>query len=265
MTKPTFAFFIVFGLAINFLQAQDAPGYMGKKAIFSLNYSSSVALFGPTLNDRGQDDFYDEVETILGVESNLGLNYEFGADFSYTLTRQRALSLGYHQYATNTVLEWVYTNVDFDYLYRLNVRAISLNAHQFKRKRGGLAPLGNSSYWGLKTTFINGEEADSRMINFVTPPPIPESGAPEDPNLTVYSLLWGISNQQIFWDKLVLKMGVHISIPLTPNYYRFIIDPFSISTVEEADFQLIYEAQAITRIARHEALRFDIGVGYLLF
>ncbi|MEM6964890.1 MAG: hypothetical protein AAF573_09005 [Bacteroidota bacterium] len=243
------------------LSAQ-APGYQGKRFFFILGVSTNPAIDGPTQNNRGQESFQNP-------EGNgIGLNYEFDGSFSFVTGRYSTVSFSVGQYYTGAVTEARTVSPFFsenspgssfdmhDLFYRLNVRSVSLHHSIYRRKKGGLAPFGNYFYYGLGRKFISGSILDKRTDYFISEV-YGNRSLDVDDKISYTSAFIGWASHQIFWDRIILKIGIKFSFPLNFNSVR--------ELDEGNNNQEMYEAEAFRRVFWHEIGRFDIGIGYLLF
>ncbi len=263
MNRLKLLLLILSSLTSLLLMAQP-PGYLGKRASVTFNISGLPAYNGPSLNNRGRKAFGEK-------KKGIGINYEFEFDFSYVVARYKSLGLKIGQYYTGTeTYARTETISDMDnssdrdehYLFnRLNVRSIGLVYSKFKRKKGAIAPIGNRFYWGLKRTFVTAEIIDKRTVYGGDGLGIVYGHAPltYNQNVAFNLLTMGWSNNQIFWDKLILKTGFRFSIPLFTGGLDYQ------STFRGSNNQDNFDKRVIQRVASHELFRFDIGIGYLLF
>lgn len=249
----------------------QAPGYLGKKAILNFNVSSSIAISGPTQNNRGSEAF--------GVPAGgYGINYELEGSFSYVIGRYSSLELTASQYYTGMASEATTTAIPEDVLFgnrdnhelfhRLNVKSISLTHSRFLSHKGALAPVGSRVFYGLKMNAVKGSILDKRTSFYNSS--FGEVLGHEPLNINqetrIFYGVLGWSKTRIFWDKLVFTTGFRIAIPLSSdlsNYFNRVVSnhPDYFSDRNKAEF----ETRVSKRIDFHEVFRFNIGVGYLLF
>ncbi|MFT4666572.1 MAG: hypothetical protein ACI8YQ_001304 [Polaribacter sp.] len=267
--KKIFITFLTALFIFPFLMNGQAPGYLGKKALVSFNYSVFPGFFGPSQNNRGRNAFEER-------SGKTGLNYEFDLGFDYVVGRYRSLGLHVGQYYTGTLIEDLetrplnsssgsFSSDEHDLLFRVNVRSASIILSRFKREKGGLAPIGNRFYWGFKRNFIKSEIIDKKT-SYSSQIGIAQGHGPLgiDQEVAFNYLLFGWSNDQIFWDKVLFKTGFRMAVPLSLSYLgdAFETNP---SSDRRYDSQYHYELNVFRRLMWHEFIRFDIGVGYLLF
>lgn len=261
-----------------FLWAQ-VPGYLGKRATVNLSLSTSLAIFGPTQNNRGSDDY-----NFGQGPGGIGINYDFGLDFSYVVSRYAEISIAVGQYYTGATsnavtvpfgLELLPTSnepqFDEHYLFhRVNVRSLSVIYSKFKPERGAIAPFGNRFYFGLKRNFVNASIIDKRTdfysSNFGEIFGHQNIGI--ESNVAFHYALFGWANNRILWDKVVFTTGLRIAIPLELG--NFSSNTFTEDARNHPDYemnpnQIDYEMNIWTRLALHESFRFNISIGYLLF
>ncbi len=255
--KNIFLVFLLIGFLFPLMINGQAPGYLGKKAVVSLNYSVFPAFLGPTKNNRGYASFENE----SGESSNnIGLNSELNLGFEYTIGRYRSLSLHLGQYATGVKMDDVETfSGDYDLLLKANVRSIELIISRYKRKKAALAPVGNSFYWGFKRDFVKSSVKEEERLSNGTGAITPDF----DQKVAFNFFLFGWSNNQVFWDKVFFKTGLHMAIPLKLRGLADLTDSNGSSFYDSN--QEYYERNVYSRLVFHEFIRFDIGVGYLLF
>lgn len=248
-----------------FIFAQP-PGYLGKRASFTLAVSSLPVINGPTQNNRGRRAFEER-------KDGIGFNYEFEGDFSYVVGRYKSLGVKVGQYYTGA-LSSAYTRTvsapegnDYDIhelFNRVNVKSVGITYSKFKRGKGALAPIGNRFYWGLKQTYISAEILDKTTryggegLGIV----LGHRPIEVDQKTRLAFITMGWSNNQVFWDKLILKTGLRLSFPLKGSAYNY---SDSIDGDDAYTNQENFERAMHARIMAHELFRVDVGVGYLLF
>lgn len=257
-------------LFLSILSNGQAPGYLGKRAILSLNFSSSIAFESPSQNNRG-GEFFGE------GSGDIGLNYEFDGTFSYVIGRYQSLGLGFSQYYTGVSSE-ASTNalpdnasnfgVDrHDLFHRLNVKAISLTYHRFKINRGALAPLGHNFYVGLRYSNVSAKVIDKRTFFANTDQGLlfghGKLGINQKHN--IYSILIGWSYDRLFWDKVFFKTGVRLALPIMPELRYWTGEAVDYPDYDQNPNQAIFEFNVFDRVLAHELIRFNVGIGYLLF
>ncbi len=256
------------------------PGYLGKRASINFNLSSSPALIGPTQNNRGEAD-----KTLGEGAGWLGINYEFSVDFSYVLGRHRSISLLVGQYYTGLKMNATTTPIALELisggnassnaldrhelLYRVNVRSVGIIYSKFKNERGALAPIGNRFYIGLKRNFANASVIDKRtdFYDSTFGNQFGHNNLNIDENKSFHYLLLGWSNNMVFWDQVIFKTGFRLGLPLDYGFYKYITNDTEDVTPEynTNPNQFEYEADLFKRLAWHEFLRVELGIGYLLF
>ncbi len=253
----------------------QAPGYLGKRASIMFNFSSFPALFGPTQNNRGSE------ERTFGDRSGwLGINYELEGQFSYALGRYYSLGVFGGQYYTATKskastlsLPQIPGSNDMDsheLFHRLNVTSVGLVYSKFNKKKGALAPIGNRFFCSLKTSFIKSEIIDKKTTFYNSDGELFGHGnlnIDEKINFSFFHFGW--SNSQVFWNKMIVNVGFKIGFPLNLKYYASLsdggTDGSALDIYNTNRNQANYEAAVFDRLFRHELMRIDIGVGYLLF
>ena len=265
--------FLLFLIYIPILTNAQAPGYLGKRAHLGFTFSSSPAISGPTQNNNG-DNFFGEEN-----KRSWGINYELEANFSYTINRFMSLGLNVGQYYTGMVStaqtasrarELLPVQNDFvdlhDLFYRLNIKSFSIVFNKYKLSKGALAPFGNHISFGLKRYFISGEIIDKKTtydpLFEVIGRTVGHRNLEIDDKLSYYSFLIGWAKNQVFWDKIILKTGIHFAVPLGSEQIAAILEN---SSIEPFENQELYKDNAYKRISRHELIRIDVGVGFLLF
>ncbi|MFK7810653.1 MAG: hypothetical protein AB8F74_22790 [Saprospiraceae bacterium] len=263
--KKIYLSLVVAVFLLPFLSAGQAPGYLGKKAIISFSTSAIPTFNGPTQNNRGREPYF------VG-NGTYGVNYEFEGNFEYVVGRYRSVALSVSQYYTGAKLTaetrareaGPFNDFGFDrheLFLRLNVKSVGLVFSRYKKDKGGLAPVGNRFYWGLKRSFISSKIVD-KNTNYHNDEFGPLTGHEDleiGNNFTQNYLFFGWSNNQVFWDKLVFKTGFRLALPLNLRAYSDSESDSSFSNEEK------HRINVANRLALHEAVRFDIGLGLLLF
>ena len=289
MKKAKHAFYALLFLIIPSLLQAQPPGYLGKRAFLTIGVSSKPSRKGPTQNGRGFSGFlYGAFES----DKKWGLDYEFEGKLSYVIGRYRTLGVTVGQYytgmfSTATSLSLGANIVNFsdepidehELFHRLNVRSIAVSTSKFNSGKGGLAPLGNQIVYGIKRTFATGEILDKytdyyfeEISNIYGHGPI----GVDDVEVAYNTLILGWSNNQIFFNRLILSVGGRFGIPLSSKAYAALgenadqdprlDDNFdSIEEVYQNRNRIYYEYGVLDRLVRHEAFRIDVSVGLLLF
>jgi len=270
MNKILFLLFLSVFLPL--ASQSQPPGYLGKRATLLFNFSSFPAFEGPTQNNRG---ISFSTERFGESEQGLAFNYEFNLDFSYVVSRMRSLSLGVGQYYTGvvtdtrtrsrpTLLEPNPSSAeDFHSLFnRLNVRSITLMYHKFKGEKGALAPIGNQFSYGLKYLSINSEIVDKRTSYRLSGGSFFGHEPLNLPNKTSFLLF-----KMAFKDHFVIKMGIQVGVPLHYRYWEAVSNGKEVlyDTGDKENQYYDFRVPVLRRIFFHELLRFDFGVGFLLF
>lgn len=262
MKINSFILFLFLSIFPFFLAAQP-PGYLGKRAFITLGISSFPTFDGPTQNNNGGDFFGDTNDRAWGID------YEFEGNFSYTIGRQSSIGLTVGQFYTGMVTEVEteslvsnpissFEPIDYHELfYRLNVRTISITNSRYKAKKGALSPLGNYFFWGLKRSFITGEIIDKKT-NYHVGEAFGHRSLEIDPKAAYSSIILGWSSHKIYWDKLIIKTGFRFGIPMNIVSWNNLVDNKDTNQEE-------FELDAYLRNWKHEIIRIDFAVGYLLF
>ena len=260
--KITNIFVIILLCIIPTLLHAQAPGYIGKRTFVSFGISAGMAIDGPTQNNNGSEFFGDT------NQRSWGLNYEFEGNVSYVIGRYSTLGITVGQYYTGAISEArtlspffnpISSSGQFDnheLFHRLNVRSISLSHSIYKKKKGALAPYGNYFFYGLGRKFISAEIIDKKT-DYWAGEVFGNTELGIDSNIEYTPIFIGWASHQIFWDRVLLKVGIKISFPLNYSSWQ--------ESINENTNQSNYSSEAFSRIYKHEVARFDIGVGYLLF
>jgi hypothetical protein len=262
MKTNSILLFLFLSICPLILNAQP-PGYLGKRATISLGISSFPTIDGPTQNNNGSNFFGDSNERSWGVD------YEFEGNFSYTVGRQSSIGLTVGQLHTGMTTRAEtealvgspipsFEPIDYHELfYRLNVRSISLTHSIYRSKKGALSPLGNYFFWGIKRSFISGKVIDKKT-DYHAGEVFGHRSLEIDPKTAYSSIIFGWSNHQIYWDKLIVKTGFRFGVPLNIFSWNKLSDNNDTNQEE-------FEIDAYQRLWRHEIIRIDFGIGYLLF
>lgn len=254
--------FLFLSICPHLLNAQP-PGYLGKRAIVTLGISSFPTFGGPTQNNNGSNYFGESNDRSWGID------YEFEGNFSYTVGRQSSIGLTIGQFYTGMVSQAKtdalvsnpvssFEQIDFhDLFYRLNVRSISFTHNLYRAKKGALSPLGNYFFWGLKRSFISGRIIDKKT-DYHAGEVFGHRSLEINPKSAYSSIIFGWSNHQIYWDKLIVKTGFRFGVPLNIVSWNKLSDNNDTNQEE-------FELNSYLRIWRHEIFRIDFSIGYLLF
>ena len=246
----------------------QAPGYLGKRFSIDLGTGFGPAIDGPTQNNKG----YGNILGNKADDRRLGINYVFDLNLNFATGRYRGLSLTASQYYTATTtfyrIQSQFDNFlsdEVESLHRLNVRHVGLKYHYFKRSKGALAPIGNSFYVAVDAYFINGEVID-RIINYANPLSAAFGIAPLgiNQNLKTWGVGFGWQKTTIYFDKLLLRVGIGIHGPVG-FYIRDLIDEANVNIAPDNGRQSTYENKVANRLYLHGLMRFELGLGYLIF
>ncbi len=245
-------------------------GYLGKRASIYVKFSSGPALWGPTKNDKG----------ILAYDAStrdLGLNTEWEFGLSYAVERYKSLTLINGYYRTGLGITAFLPNfgqgeVQFNYndsslsksegsctlLFSLRARSVGILYNVFRQRKGALAPMGNLFYLGFKRTFVKIALEESRspeLTDFIF-----------DPTTGFNSLMIGWNNNQVFFDRVILKTGIRLNVPLHIRMIRYNVESINIHPDYDTNRNsAILEVSSLERLFRHELARFELGLGLLLF
>ena len=97
---------------------------------------------------------------------------------------------------------------------------------EFYKKKGALAPVGNRVYYGLKRSFITSEIKDktTNFRNSGSGQVLGHAPLVENRKYALTFLTIGLSNNQVFFDKLILNTGIRFSFPLNKVAYLDLLD-----------------------------------------
>lgn len=271
-----FTYLIFFPL---FLNAQP-PGYLGNRFYTSFNLSSSPTLKGPTQNNNGTEYFGSTHDRSWGID------YEFEGNLSYVIGRYSSIGINLGQYYTGMKMdaktkslgqEFInFADVQYDdhnLFYRLNVKSVGVYYRKFRQAKGSLAPLGSYFFMGLKRSFITGEVLDKKTFYMLESFGLGSSLGHDNLNInaeTAYnSILFRWGKNQILFDRIILKVEFRLAYPISLKAHKAWsdskYDDYFDYFYEENPNESIFETRSYERIVRHEMLRFNLGVGVLLF
>lgn len=269
--------FTSFLLLSFFLMAQP-PGYVGKRLYTTFNFSSFPTVNGPTQNNNGLEYFGDV------HDRDWGIDYELEGELSYVIGRYSSIGITIGQFYTGLKSEAEteslgqeninFSNIQYDrhdLFYRLNVKSIGLHYSWYKSKKGALAPLGNHTYIGIETSFIKGEILDKKTIysldEFGLGSSIGHANLNVDPSTVYHSIMLGWSNNQILFDRLIFKVGLRFTLPLSLKVYNGNSRNEAVSNFfyDDNPNHSLFKARTFDRMVSHQMLRINIGLGILIF
>ncbi|MEL6636446.1 MAG: hypothetical protein AAFW73_09015 [Bacteroidota bacterium] len=256
------------GSLVPLLSAGQAPGYLGMRTTVGFTVSAFPATESPTQNNRGSNFFGDE-------GGGFGLNYEWELQLGYVLSRRKQLQLILGQYYTGVATSMStfprfqdpfssLFNLDFHELFfRVNTRSVGLMMSSYGGKNGGIAPMGNRFFYGVKFSFLSSEIVDKRTT-YSSPQSEMLGHEPLDlkQRLLIPTFFLGWGNDLFLSDHLILGFGIRFGLSLG-NGLPLILN--GDEEVSATDTQARYRNALGRRHLLHEVLRFDLGLKYLLF
>lgn len=267
--------FLLFICCASFSIAQ-IPGYKGYR--LSVGYSANVspALLSPLANTRVGENSDPNKELVFNV---VGLNATHGVNIDYVIRHSTVFCVSAQVMKTGLAYKNGY-KVEID-PYGLNdvsykpsddlpmeLKVINFTAG-FKFFRGYLAPYGkyvkvDLQYFREKVTFNERAFSLTRLNNDKYIPP----AGPY--NFQTVGVALSMGKQRIFFDRLVVDMGLRIGI--IPGAFFKLIEADEIteifsSKLEKEHDQLDYQIkqQSILRLQGSQLINFHIGVGFLAF
>lgn len=240
------------------LNAQDAPGYLGKR--FTVAYYASMF---PNFKYESYNKDFDEQHLFA-----LNLRNNFEAE--YVLTRNMSVGADYRFLKTGTMIDiWNYSESDPDYYPSLdgylNIKSSMAGVHVtfYKWQRGFIAPLGGYSKLGLNYMVSNGvagttdvSPSSSKYVRYAYEP--------------VKSIVFtaGFGYQNIIFNYMTFNFGVDIGInskgwgPLIQNGF----EPGNINDQYDTEEGIQDGIDAMNaRLASMLLLNINVGLGFIVF
>ncbi|MEM0993103.1 MAG: hypothetical protein AAGI49_08695 [Bacteroidota bacterium] len=245
----------------------QVPGYLGKRTFFTFDIAAAAAIGAPTKGNAGTDAGNDLF--IYGV----GLNYEWQAQISHVISRDKAigLRLGHYTTATDSYASFATSGEELfptdytgpiqsdDVFFLPRVQSLGLVYMKFNQSKGAIAPMGSYKFFGLKRAFISNTGA------IVDEQGEGSSSSGDDISIDdrfgMNFFIMGASKTRIFADKMLFNVGFQVGLPLS---FKYLQDDFSFSD-EFTKNTTRFRNSVGHRIVGHELFRMNIGVGLLLF
>lgn len=215
------------------------PGYQGKKIAIQYN-----GLIGP----RSSNPSFNQ-------KAGLGINYTHAFGIDYTISRKHTIGLTFSAFKTSISEE---RNGDDNYLPSI-LKLYSYGAEfniKFGSKRTGLiAPIGFYQMVGIGI-WLNQLKDNTNTLDLST---IPVT------KFTDFSFSYGFGKRMVYFDRLVLDLGVNLS--LSKNIFTYAGDPLErtedgTSYIEE-DIDFV-KSFSQGRFSNHIFINFKAGIGFLL-
>jgi hypothetical protein len=265
----------LYGLTMASLLSAQVPGYLGKRFILKADFFTTPSLYRPTAANQGA---YMGGNLYGDAENSLALNYRFGAEGSYAISRTQSISVAADYLKTGAILRNAFSkslspfasngNFDYHYLfYNLTGMTADIGYKVFAPSRGSIAPMGKYISYHLAATFVTGEILDKKTTYYSD---IIKTHAKLNINPKFIhpsiGIEWG--NNTIFFDKLVFNYGLRFNIPLNlPRMVRILREEDAVPLDSEYTLynQEQFKDMVTDRLTRHSLLSLRVGVGLLIF
>jgi hypothetical protein len=224
------------------------PGYQGKR--FIAQYS---ALLGPRIT----------APSFNQVSDKLGINYTHSLGIDYTISRKHTIGVTFSTFKTSIADEInIYSDNDNDYpsALKLHSYGAEFNIKFSGKKTALIAPIGFYQKVGIGI-WLNQIKDNTNTLDLST---IPIT------KFTDYTLSYGLGKRMVYFDRLVLDLGVDLSLSSSlfkilseSDFYGLLYRSEDGKSYQEGDIAYI-ETFTYGRFAGHAFLNFRVGIGFLL-
>lgn len=253
------------GIALTFsliscLQAQKAPGYMGRRLFIRPEIAYAPALLGPTANNRGGADY------IYGEQgARFGFNAKYGVQAGYAISRSEVLSLEGSYMATGMIMEastpsiLFQNNFDQHYLfYQLSGPEIGLAWNTYNINNGSIAPIGSYVTVRARMAFLSGTILDKRTTYYRNNSSAGHLPLGVIPRYRHLSLGAEVGRQMMIGNRMVLSLSMEVNVEPFNLLRLLLLEDYTFETNQQ-----VFHNAAYARMFRHSLVMFKTGVGYL--
>jgi hypothetical protein len=220
MKKLILLFALFFG-ALSLNASPGTGGYLGHRFILGGEVNVSP--------------FYTSVKAFY-----THYNVQYGGNLNVIVGRRTQIGLNYNRWSLggNQIIEGNFVSSD-----RVNGTQYGITVRNFRKKRGGIAPIGK--FWDVSLSYVQNKfvaGSDNPALLYREPGRLPVSSDQLMAHI-------GFGTQMVFWDHLVLNTGVRFGAPV-----------FEISKKEGTSFvDFLY-----TRMLYKECFSGFVGIGFLI-
>jgi hypothetical protein len=136
-------------------------------------------------------------------------NFQYGGNLNMITGRYTQIGIGYNRYQMNTGRSYKLNSTNQELSTQLDGQNLSLLLRQFRKDRGGLAPIGK--FFDLELIAAQMRYNDQLFTDLDVP--VYSGKKPE--TQTRLQLQIGAGTQMIFWNRLVGTTGLRLAVPYT--------------------------------------------------
>ncbi len=239
-------------LGIALCVSAQTPGYMGMRFFLKPEFSSAVAFFNPTANNRGGGD---DPET---GKTRFGLNTRYGLQAGYVLSRKWVAALEGSHIKTGMPLQVETASVAFpnkkdshELFYNIGGPEFGVSFQSYNLNKGNLAPLGAYVALRARASFLKGEIFEQTTTYYNNASALGHRPLGIDARFTNVNLGIEIGSHHIVADHILLGVGAELNLSMglhvTPD------------THNQEEFNRVVS----NRISRHSLFFFKLSAGYL--
>jgi hypothetical protein len=239
--KKIIIFHILFFLC---LYASAQSGYQGKK--FIVQYSSLIGF-------RASNPSFSQ------SSENMGINYTHSLEIDYTISRKHTIGLAFSNFRTSVADEFETTNTSkrLPSALKLTAYGAEFNVKFTNKNPGFIAPMG--MYQKIGVGIWLGQLTDDSGTLKMDSIPVKQ--------FTDFALSYGLGKRKVYFDRLVLDMGVHFS--LTSSYNKQSTESYEGGLIRTEGGESYTTNDSIEdfagkRLFNHIWITFKVGVGLLL-
>jgi hypothetical protein len=259
-------------LFINRINAQKAPGYLGKRMVLEYSGATIPAVFNS--NKNGEKGYFFQ-----------HWNYGHKFTLNYTLNRKIAVGGSLEVNSTGADLTGInlrtddgsinsYSAEDINNSARINIKGFSLFRMRYN---SGVAPFGKYSFIGFKLLLVS---TDLTEVNYVSRSQsffdeektykLPSSGM----TTLQYGLVYGVGVNRIIFDRVVLSLGAELSFVFSAmkEYFKNYEGTYGFTNSQEFNTEddLQSAEDLFKKIGKRRAftsqfVTIKIGIGFLAF
>lgn len=187
----------------NSINAQSAPGLLGKRITLSYDYNTHVNYTLPNI-------FIDEYDFPLFYNTLVVQKHVFGADYALSRTMSIGLDYGFHSQRLDD--ETIQNN---EFRHRVKSNEFGVRLKIFPFEKGGIAPIG---YYfqvrGLRYAYRSEMEL---ALNENQPTNLTEPFTFEYEAGTTYTGSLGFGRQGILFQNILYNIGCEMALVVTEN------------------------------------------------
>ncbi|MBL3657865.1 hypothetical protein [Fulvivirga sediminis] len=237
-------------LSVTFFSEAQVPGFMGKRASFSLNLNPTPALINQ--NENNVIIFNIDENSRSTKQNYLAFNYRPQVSFDYLVGKNLSLGIDYKLLTTGTTRayeEEPEKENDYEHLHNDDVlKGSSLGLHIkyfLHKKSGSIAPIGYYQTLGLEYATLNTyDDKDSDEKLFVN-------------DFKHFILTYEAGKQNVFFNTLLISYGVEFGYAFVPGNFMFEEPQW---TIQEESGYNVHRS-----LFGYYVFSFKLGIGSLLF